>query len=397
MTVANSRFANAEGDLPNVQRQAEPRVLHIVENLDRGAVENWLMRMLAYAHSNGMSLDWTFYCLLGNRGTVEEAARALGARVLHSPVRLKDKFAFVRALRNEIRKGRYDVLHCHHDLVSALYLIAAVGLPVRRRLVHVHNADEGLPTPSLLKQLFYREPMRRICLGLSDRIVGISQHTLDTFLAGGPRTSRDVVHYYGVESGPFEDVAADRATFRSRLSLSSESRILLFAGRLVPEKNPIFAVEVLAALRRVCPSAVGVFMGAGSQERAVSDHARLLGVQESIRMLGWRDDVPQIMSGCDWFILPRPEEPMEGFGLAIVEAQLAGLRLLLSRGIPDDPLLPSAVVRRLALSSGPEAWAGAAMELLALPRPDATVMLRELSQSPMSMSRALRNLLGLYE
>ena len=47
-------------------------------------------------------------------------------------------------------------------------------------------------------------------------------------------------------------------------------------------------------------------------------------------MLGWRHDVPQIMSGCDWFILPRPEQ-QEGFSLAIVEAQLAGLSVTIKR------------------------------------------------------------------
>ena len=85
-----------------------------------------------------------------------------------------------------------------------------------------------------------------------------------------------------------------------------------------------------------------------------------------MRLLGWRDDLPEIMSCSDWFILPHPEHPVEGFGLAVVEAQLAGLRMLLSRGIPDDPLLSTASFRRLALSEGPKVWAKAAMELLAL-------------------------------
>src|SRR4051794_3508140 len=97
-----------------------PRVLHVVENLDRGAVENWLVRMLRYANKKGASLDWTFYCALGACGEIEEEALSLGARVVHSPFPIKSKLSFIQALREEIRVGRYDVLHCHHDLISAV-------------------------------------------------------------------------------------------------------------------------------------------------------------------------------------------------------------------------------------------------------------------------------------
>ncbi len=114
-------------------------------------------------------------------------------------------------------------------------------------------------------------------------------------------------------------------------------------------------------------------------------------------MLGWRSDLPEIMKCSDWFILPRPEQPLEGFGLAVVEAQLAGLRMLLSRGIADDPLLPSAAFRRLPLAAPPAEWAEAAVQMLDQPapsRPDALAALRE---SPMDMDRALEGLLNLHE
>jgi len=135
---------------------------------------------------------------------MDEKARALGARVIHSPVPIAKKLEFVRALRSSYGVGEYDVLHCHHDIVSAVYLLAAAGLPIQRRIVHVHNADEGVLTPSRWKQRLYREPMRHACLSLADRIVGISNHTLDTFLAGRRRRKeRDRVHYYGIDTTEF--------------------------------------------------------------------------------------------------------------------------------------------------------------------------------------------------
>jgi len=365
--------------------------------MNRAAVETWLVRMLEHARKRGVEVDWTFYCMLEQPGAMDEKARALGACVIHSPVPIVKKVEFVRALRRELRRGEYDVLHCHHDIVSAVYLLAASGMPIRRRIVHVHNADEAVLTPSRLKQHLYREPMRRVCLFMADRIVGISDHTLDTFLAGrARRPERDTVHYYGLDPTPFENVAADRVGFRRQLGLPQDAFILLFGGRLVPEKNPVFAVDVLANLRRIVPRAVAVFAGTGSQEPNVVARARELGVENSARMLGWRNDLPEIMSCSDWFILPHPEYPMEGFGVAVVEAQLAGLRMLLSRGIPDDPLLPTACFRRLPLSGGSKEWAIAAMELLRNPAPSRAAGLAALRKSPMSMDQALAGLLGLH-
>jgi len=355
------------------------------------------VRMLEHARKRGVDVDWTFYCTLGWPGVMDDKVRALRAEVIYSPVPIVKRTKFVRALRAELWRGEYDVLHCHHDIMSAVYLLAAAGIPIGRRIVHVHNTGEALPTPSRLKQSFYREPMRRVCLTVADRIVGISDHTLDTFLAGRTRHSeRDAVHYCGLDPTPFENVAADRRSIRRQWDLADDASILLFGGRLVPEKNPVFAVDVLASLRCFEPRAVGVFAGSGSQERNVLARAQQLGVQDSVRLVGWRNDLPEIMSCSDWFILPHPEHSVEGFGLAVVEAQLAGLRMLLSNGIMNDPLLSTATFRRLAVSDGPKIWAQAAVDLLGEPTPSRAAAIAAFRASPMNMDQALNGLLGLY-
>jgi glycosyltransferase EpsF len=353
--------------------------------------------MLRHAHAIGQAMDWTFYCALGRPGSLDAEARKLGAKVIHSPVPIGRKWAFARALRREIKAGGYDVVHAHHDLVSSLYLLAAMGLGPKLRLIHAHNADEIVLTPNPLKQMLLREPLRRAGLAMADRIVGISHYTLDTFLAGrSRRAGRDIVHYYGVDPAPFQQVAIRRADFRRTHGLADDALILLFAGRLVLEKNPLFALEVLAELRKQEPRAVLVYAGAGAEEANIAARAVSLGVEKSLCMLGWRNDAPYVMSQCDWFILPRHEHPKEGLGLAVVEAQLAGLHLLLSRGILDDPLLPTASYRRLGLAEGAKAWADAAVALLREPAPSRDAAFVALEQSPFALSTALSHLTALH-
>jgi glycosyltransferase involved in cell wall biosynthesis len=353
--------------------------------------------MLAQARLRGIDVDWSFYCTVGRLGEKDEEARRLGARVINSPVAIAAKVRFVTALRKELRQGKYDVLHGHHDLVSAVYLLAASGISLSRRIVHVHNPDQSVLTPNKFKQFLYREPMRHICLFLGDRIVATSNHALDTFLAGRPRRpTRDVVHYCGLDLAPFESAAADRDGFRRQLGLPATALILLFAGRLAPEKNPLFAVDVLAELQHIEPRSVAVFAGAGPQEQQLVARAREAGLVKSVRLLGWRSDLAEIMTCCDWFILPHVEQPKEGFGLAVVEAQLAGLRMLLSQGVADDPLLPAANFRRLPLSAGSKAWAQAAIELLRDPAPSRLDSWAALRASSMELDSALKELLSLY-
>jgi glycosyltransferase involved in cell wall biosynthesis len=375
---------------------ARPRVLHVVESLGRTAVETWLLRMLEYANRSHEPLDWTFYCIEG-AGAFDESARALGAKVVLSPVRLGDKRAFLQALRTHLSRHHYDVLHCHHDLVSAVYLLAAWRLPIGRRIVHVHNADESVLTPNVMKRSLFRPTFRRICLTFADRIAANSNHSLDTFLAGRRRRPGiDNVHYYGIAPEPLTDAKADRVAFRRQLGFGVDAKIVLFAGRMVPEKNPVFAVDVIAAMRRMDPAVVGIFAGAGSLEQAVQRQAAALGLDAAVKCLGWRGDIPELMAGSDWFILPHPEHPLEGFGIAVVEAQLAGLRLLLSLGVADDPLLPTASARRLSLGLGAQAWAEAAMALWSAAPPSHRVALEAFQQSPMAMDRALRGLIALH-
>jgi len=373
------------------------KVLQVVGVLDRWSVETWLLQMLAHARKLGAPAEWTFYCTFATPGSRDEEARSLGADVIHSPVPIGSKRAFVRALRDELKLGRYEILHCHHDLVSAIYLSAALGLPIRKRLVHVHNADESVLTPNRLKAAVLRPVLRRACLVMADMVVANSKHSLDVFLRGHERRpGRDVVHLLGVDPTPLEQAKGERTAFRRSLGLADDTPILLFVGRMTPEKNPVFAVDVLAALRGRVPEAAAVFVGAGSLEDAVRARANKLGQEVAIRYLGWRDDVAEIMVACDWFILPHPEEPMEGFGIVVVEAQLAGLRMLLSHGVGDDPLLSTAVFRRLSLKDDPQTWAQAAVELWQGTVPSRAWALEAFRASPMEMDRASAELVKLY-
>ncbi|MDQ1637037.1 MAG: hypothetical protein QOF62_376 [Pyrinomonadaceae bacterium] len=374
------------------------RLFQIVENLDTGAVENWLFRMLAASRAKGHEhFQWTFFCTLGKPGRLDDQVRALGGEVLYSPFEIGNKRLFFAHLRTVMKNGRYDILHCHHDFVSAIYLWAASGLPIRKRIVHVHNTDEGLLTPNPFKQFLLKEPMRQSCLRLADNVVGISQEALKNFTRnGGSQTNRDRVVYYGIDTSRFHELTCSREEFRASLGFLPNAKVLLFAGRMVPIKNPLFVVEVVAELAKADESIVAIFAGAGELESRVNHLAKERGIGDRVRTLGWRDDTPTLMRMSDVLVFPRLEEPKEGLGLVLVEAQAAGLPIVASPSITADVQVIPELFDFVPLAAGAQVWAEAVSKSLSRPPISRENCLARIESSCFSTEQALNSLLALY-
>jgi glycosyltransferase involved in cell wall biosynthesis len=244
--------------------------------------------------------------------------------------------------------------------------------------------------------------MRRLCLFLADRIVGISNYTLDNFLSNRPRKPRrDVVLYYGMDTAPYHAPPPSPQALRASLDLPEDAFILLFAGRMVDYKNPLFVVDLIDEIAEEEPNVYAVFAGAGPLEEKVRDRAQWLGVEDRVRVLGWRDDTISLMRGADLFVFPRVEEitpdlGREGLGMVVVEAQAAGLPSLLSRGIPEDAIVNATLCKTLPLADGPRAWGAEVRRKLAMSRPDRALSLAAVESSDFALEAGFRNLVALH-
>jgi glycosyltransferase involved in cell wall biosynthesis len=372
------------------------KVIHIVESLDKGAVENWLIRMYDYGIKTGLDLDWTFYCIEAFEGRQEAKVKSLGASVIHSANAWNKPFKLIKELRKELKRGGYDVLHCHHDFMSALYLLASNNL-IPKKLVHVHNMDEHIPTNSKLKASILRPIFRRICWYKADKIVGISKHTLKRFILNKKSIKKkSTLHYYGVNPLPFYNVKREETVFRFKFKLNENNKVLLFASRLAPAKNPLFAVEVLKEMVAIDKRVVGFFVGSGDLEDQILEKLEAYNLKENFRFIGWSDQIPYLMKNSDLFILPHIEYPMEGLGLVILEAQLADLPVIMSNGVSLDPILPNSLYKQLSLNDGAYLWAKEAVKLINERETYVFKVKEDFEASNFKMKTAYNNLLRLY-
>jgi glycosyltransferase involved in cell wall biosynthesis len=115
------------------------------------------------------------------------------------------------------------------------------------------------------------------------------------------------------------------------LNINARSRIVLYVGRLSPEKNVERLVKEFSSIRR--DDVKLVIVGYGAEETRLEQMKETIELREKIMFLGPRADVERFYSIADIFISPSKHEP---FGQVILEAMAAGLPCIAFKKVLPD-------------------------------------------------------------
>lgn len=361
-------------------------MLHVVGGLGMGGIETWLMYLLRRADRREVAMD---FLSKRRRETVyDREARERGA-TLHPMPSTSDRRAWGAALARVLREhGSYDVVHVHRRHVATPLRVARrAGVPVR--VVHSHNAVPRRGLARLPGAGFRgRFARRHATLGLacSGRAAEV------VFGAGWRRDPRLRVLPYGIDFAPFAE-PVDRDAVRRELGVSPQARLVVHVGRLHPQKNHAFLLEVAARLRRELPDVHLLLVGDGALRAELEARARALGLGGGVTFAGLRREVAPLLRAADAFAFPSR---WEGLGIAVVEAQAAGLPVVCSEAVPEESTVVPELVTRLPLGD-PGPWVGALGRALAAPPPLAAERaLARVCDSPFEVARGLEALLALY-
>ncbi|PJH75191.1 MAG: hypothetical protein CO064_07990 [Anaerolineae bacterium CG_4_9_14_0_8_um_filter_58_9] len=125
----------------------------------------------------------------------------------------------------------------------------------------------------------------------------------------------------GVDTGRFAPLApAQKKALRSRLALPAEARIVIFVGRLAPEKRVDLLTGIWRSVRQAVPRALLLILGSGPEEAGLKQRAG-----DGILFLGSQPDVTPYLQAADLFVLPSAAE---GLSLALLEALACGLPVI---------------------------------------------------------------------
>jgi len=242
--------------------------------------------------------------------------------IQRSPFSLKNINAY-KQLKKIMKSENFDAVHCHSPMGGVLARLAAksIGLSPVIYTAHGFHFYDGAPRKNWL--IYYN--VEKYLSKFTDTIVTINKEDYSrakTFKA----KSVIAVPGIGVDSSKFDNVKVDRNKKREELGIPEGAIVLLTIGEMIKRKNHETALKALAKLKN--HNYIFLICGRGELESHLKDLAVNLGIEDKVRFLGFRNDIPEICIASDIFVFPSYQE---GLPVSVMEAMSAGLPIVASR------------------------------------------------------------------
>jgi glycosyltransferase involved in cell wall biosynthesis len=136
----------------------------------------------------------------------------------------------------------------------------------------------------------------------------------------------------GIPVARFSQPLQSRSEWRRANAIPEDAMVFTCVARLAAPKNITVLLEAFAALNR--REDILVLAGDGPHRAQLEDEARSRGLAGSVRFLGTRLDVPELLGASDAFVLPSS---WEGHPLSVMEAMAAGRAVVATNvgGVPE--------------------------------------------------------------
>lgn len=219
-------------------------------------------------------------------------------------------------LRKIIKKEQIRLVHCHNPMGGVLGRLAA--LLCRRKVCVIYTAHgfhfyKGAPK----KNWLLYGTAERLLAHCTDRLITINHEDYENAKRFGLRRGGKVEYIpgVGVDIAKFRKIEELRPGKRRELGLPEGAFHVVSVGELNENKNHKAVIRAIARLGgndiyySIC--------GSGPLEIQLQEEIKALGLQQRVRLLGYRTDVAEVLQSADCFAFPSKRE---GLGIAAIEA-----------------------------------------------------------------------------
>jgi L-malate glycosyltransferase len=245
---------------------------------------------------------------------------------------------YLLALANKIvnvsRDERLDIIHAHYAVphATAGYLArqilgASNGGKIARVITTLHGTDITL----LGADRSYKEIVA-FSIAQSDGVTAVSESLkADTYRElGHARDIRVIPNFIDADEARRSD--RSRADLRARFVPGGE-KLVIHVSNFRPVKRVTAAIEIFRQIHGAMPSRL-LMVGDGPDLGEATEQARAAGMSDAVLFLGDQEQVVQLLSASDLFLMPSAQE---SFGLAALEAMACEVPVVASRvgGVPE--------------------------------------------------------------
>ncbi len=282
------------------------KVIHICQRDDPDTGGSLRVAEALVREQRAAGLDAGILFLYGSPGHV---AAAFGEGIVCLGLKSsKQAWSGVPALARALSRLKPDIVHLHDGIVWPRLTLMHLRFPV---VMHSHLPVRD--SDSRVGRYLIRKTTKML--------LGISLHTIETWVKDGYRPSK--VHYVpnGVDFRRFGILGADeKRALRAKLSLPPDKRILLWVGRVHRSMKGSDRVERVANL--LPDDMVLVMVGNGPEFQGIVERNQPLIKSGKLVMAGSISKPEQYYKAADDFLFTSYHEP---FGLVILEAVASGL------------------------------------------------------------------------
>jgi glycosyltransferase involved in cell wall biosynthesis len=340
-------FVRLSKNRPALSRESAgaKKVIHVITRLDYGgSAQNTMLTALGHDRAQFEPLVVAGYPgrwdAQGGQVATEENCRRLGkadVRWMLLPSLTREVYLLkdIQALWQLTRlfwHERPELVHTHTSKAGVLGRVAAwiakVPVIVHTPHGHVFYGHFGPIRSWLFLQI------ERVLSAITDRLIALTdaerQDHLDRDVG---KADRFAVVPSGIDRERFGLARAQGKQQPEWFGCPPDALIVGSVGWLTDIKGHKYLIEAISKLKQNFPALHLVIVGSGDRQEALLKLAELLGLRDTVHLLGHRDDVEACLAGMDLFVLPSLNE---GMGRALVEAMAAGLPVIASRvgGIP---------------------------------------------------------------
>lgn len=376
----------------NSSRQSyEKRVLHVTGSFKKGGTEAFILGYVKLLKSKGITVD--IYTFGEVDKTQEEKFELYGGRIYRGCAPSKRDYfkAYADFWKFLMKHDHYIAVHGDANFDNALYLRIAKDFLIENRVFHAHDTLSGIEFSKKEKMIMSYKRL-------------VSKVNANHFVACSYEAGYDIIGQryfdeYGsvikniVESKRFLDIGLqDAESLKKQYKIPANAFVIGNISRFEEKKNQGFIVDVFEKIVKQKPEAILILGGPdGGTEEAIRQKVSSLNLTDKVRFIGLRNDVPLWLKVFDLYLFPSK---FEGFGIVVLENQIASLYTIASDNVPRLVDMNLGLVDFLNLDSV-DKWVH--FSLIAKKKEIASAeMLEALKRNGFEPEESLNSLLNLY-
>lgn len=319
------------------------RVLCLVSEMSAGGAETFLMKIYRCLDRSKYQMD---FCVnVEKEGLYDAEIKALGGRIFHVPSKSENTKEFSKGLYNIVSENGYkNVMRITSNALGFYDLYIAKKAGAENLIARSSNSSDG---GSLTSKIAHRIGKLLFKRFVDIKIAPSDLAAIYTFGKKDYSKGNVQILHNGIDFCEYGFSKNKRENIRKELGINESTVLLGHIGRFTGQKNHEFLLDVFYKVQKAHKDTVLLLIGKGEFEEKVRKKVALLGVENKVKFLGLRRDVPALLSAMDMFLLPSFYEGMPN---VVIEAQAAGLNCLISDTITKEVAL-TPLVKQLPIKN----------------------------------------------